>query len=205
MKSKIIEFPTMSKKEKIGGIILVLLYSIIGGLFFIKDDPVFPFFIIFGLFFFILLFNVLTNGKFDILSTIKNSKKYIEFNDIGLNYSGKIIEWKKLKKIKISLKCYKGKRKPGYGEHRGNYYGYEVNYIEYEFKGTKKKHFFYIENREKYLLLKNHFKTTVLPIIYRFKNIRNENILVEKLEYKELQEFKKMYDIKAVYDEIIFN
>ena len=98
---------------------------------------------------------------------------------------------------------YKGKPKPG--SHNGNYYGYEVNFIEYEFEGIQKRHSFYIENKEKYLLLKKQFKTTILPIIYSYKNIINENILIDKLEYRELQEFKQEYDIKTVYDEIKFN
>lgn len=152
-----------------------------------------------------LLFNLLTNRKFDILSVIDNSKEYIEFNSQGFKYSGRTINWENLKNIKISIECYKGKYEYRSSHLRRRYFGYEKNYIEYELNENKNKHFFYIKDKATYLLLLEYFKSTILPTIYNFKNIKNENILINKLEYKELQKFKQKYDIKAVYDNIVFN
>ncbi|MGG6231317.1 hypothetical protein [Tenacibaculum sp. SDUM215027] len=91
---------------------------------------------------------------------------------------------------------------------RGNiqhYHGYEFNFFEYELYGEKYKHKFYIEDRNSLKQIKKDIKELILPKLYSLKNIKRENILIGELEYKQLQEFKKKYDINRINDDIYFN
>lgn len=213
VKLKIIDFDSANGKESIGKIILLILFFSSFFSFFLKDKTLSIILFSF-LTLYMIIFNLISNRKFDIHHKIHTSNNYLELDENGLTIRENLIEWKNLKDIKISVKVHKGMNnihhiktvgKVRLAGNRIHYYGYEFNFFEYNLYGKNYKHKFYIENESSLIHIKKDIKELILPKLYSLKNIKRENILIEKLEYRDLQSFKKKYNINRVNDDIHFN
>ena len=86
----------------------------------------------------------------------------------------------------------------------GRYDGIE-NYLLFTFKGVIYKYLFYVETLKKFNLLSDYLEKIILPKLYQSKSIKNESIIISKLDYTELQKFKGKYNINRYTDFIHFN
>ena len=64
---------------------------------------------------------------------------------------------------------------------------------------------FYVETLKKFNLLSDYLEKIILPKLYQSKSIKNESIIISKLDYTELQKFKGKYNINRYTDFIHFN
>lgn len=157
-----------------------------------------------------ILFNYSTNGKFTIDEEKLQKNSYIGFSEngvsIGFNKDDREFrKWNNLKKIRINIHSFKGMIDDDDSENISEMDGIENNNISFEHFSDYKKVNFYIENEESFNDLISFLKNNIIPKLYKLKNIRDESIVIKKLEYNELQEFKKKYDINRYTDIIYFN
>lgn len=220
MRFRVIEFPKPNTWEKVSGLISVIIF-VACAISFLYEKMTLTIFLFFLLIIYIIIFNVFTKNKFEPYNIVKRSEKYIEFNENGFTINGKTIKWNDARDIEISIKCYKDKvsrnkdirntylKTTPIKSHRltnnTTYKGYELNFIELKSKEEKREFCFLIENEEDYEQIKDYFKSTILPKLYRLKNIKFENILIQNYEFRELREFKEKYGIRGFYDEIQFD
>ncbi|HFG0566973.1 TPA: hypothetical protein ACGFUW_002764, partial [Flavobacterium psychrophilum] len=155
--------------------------------------------IIFGLF----IFNYLTGGKYVPLNPIQKDKS-IEFDDFGLividNEMQCSYKWTEIQEIEINLIAYKNKRR----DEDSSYDGTE-NHIKFSYQNIIHKYLFYLETPKEYNYLSDYLEKTVLSKLYELKNIKDESIIISKLNYSELQKFKSKHNINRYTDFIHFN
>jgi len=151
----------------------------------------------------ILAFNHFTDYKFTTLKIIQKNK-FISFSEneviIWKNEEYVLYDWNELENVEINLIAYKNKRK----DEDNNYDGIE-NYVIFTFNKISYKHLFYVEKPTEFNFLSNYFEKKILPKLYESKRIKNESIIITKLDYTELQNFKTKYNINRYTDFIHFN
>lgn len=154
-------------------------------------------------FFGILTFNYFTDYKFTTLKIIQKNK-FISFSqnevEIWENEEYILYDWNELENVEINLIAYKNKRK----DEDSNYDGIE-NYVLFTFKEIIYKHLFYVEKPKEFDFLSDYFEKIIVPKLYELKKIKNESIIISKLDYSELQKFKTKYNINRYTDYIYFN
>lgn len=155
----------------------------------------------------VLIFNVLTDGKFT-LSKIIQKNKFISFNEneVTIRENNEYIShnWDNLEAIELYIIAYKNKRKDEDSEDSGVYSGIE-NYVLFTFEKVTYKHLFYVEHQTDFNCLSDYFENIILPQLYQSKNIKNESIIISGLDYSALQKFKRKYNINRYTDFIHFN
>ncbi|ENA1795617.1 hypothetical protein ABF176_002464 [Flavobacterium psychrophilum] len=155
--------------------------------------------IIFGLF----VFHYFTDGKYVPLNPIQKDKSIkfdnfgfiVEYNEIECSY-----KWAEMEEIEINFFAYKGKRR----DEDSNYDGTE-NCIQFSLQNVICKHFFYVDTLREYNFLSVYFEKKILPKLYETKKIKDERIIISKLNYSELQKFKSKHNINRYTDFIHFN
>ena len=115
-----------------------------------------------------------------------------------------LYDWNELENIEIKLIAYKNKWRDENDIDDGRYDGIE-NYLLFTFKGVIYKYLFYVETLKKFNLLSDYLEKIILPKLYQSKSIKNESIIISKLDYTELQKFKGKYNINRYTDFIHFN
>ncbi|MBX9808721.1 MAG: hypothetical protein K2X95_13120 [Flavobacteriaceae bacterium] len=155
----------------------------------------------------ILTFNYFTDDKFTTLKIIQKNK-FISFseNEVKIleNEEYILYDWNELENIEIKLIAYKNKWRDENDIDDGRYDGIE-NYLLFTFKGVIYKYLFYVETLKKFNLLSDYLEKIILPKLYQSKSIKNESIIISKLDYTELQKFKGKYNINRYTDFIHFN
>lgn len=154
-------------------------------------------------FFGLIIFNFFTEYKFTTLKIIQQNK-FICFNEHEVqfheNEKYEAYNWNEIKNIELNIIAHKNKRE----DEDTSYQGIE-NYVAFTFQDIAHKQLFYIETAAQFNFLTDYFKKTVLPKLYLNKNIKNESIIISKLDYTELQQFKAVYNINRYTDFIYFN
>ena len=137
-------------------------------------------------------------------SKIIQKNKSINFTDEAIeileNKITTTYNWNELSEIEINIYSFKGKIHDVEMFYSGieNSIKFVKNKMTYEYS-------FFIENANEYDLIEKHFKKIILPQLYQLKNIRNETILISKLDSTGLQKFKEEYNINRYTVEIYFN
>ena len=151
----------------------------------------------------LFLFNHITNYKFTTEKTIQKDNN-IAFLDDKLSVSeSEIVSeyiWSELKDIELNIIAYKNKFEDEDKKYSGN-----ENYIQFKLNDLDYKYFFYIEKSSEYEQLSNYLKDIILPDLYKMKNLKNESLIISKLDFSALQVFKKEYDINRYTDFIHYN
>lgn len=108
--------------------------------------------------------------------------------------------WKDLDKVNINIIAYKNKRR----DEDDNYNGTE-NFISFNNKGILRHYNFFIDKPNQFNFLSDFFEIKILPKLYNNKSIMQESIIIAKLDYTKLQQFKAKYNINRYTDYIHFN
>ncbi|WP_269239797.1 hypothetical protein [Flavobacterium limnophilum] len=143
--------------------------------------PIFCISLILGIICFIQ-FNKIRKGKFTPLKMIQKtivvsfSENNIEINE---NKNSTIYKWSDLQEIEINIFAYKGRF---YGSDNRTYNGIE-NSIKFIKNEQKFKYQFYIENINQFKLLKEQFKTIILPQLKQFQNLKKISRLQSQLNF----------------------
>jgi hypothetical protein len=198
----IVIFKPATKKEKIVGLILasVLFGPFIYGL--IAENYKFclsiPIVIIVAAFF------EDPYGKKDTPEDILRKKDTVCFNENGFQITDlRVIEeyfWKDLTKIHINIIAYKNKRRD-----EDDYYNGNENFISFDNKGIVEHYNFYIDKPNQFNFVSDFFENIILPKLYTNKSIMQESVIIAKLNYTKLQQFKAKYNINRYTDYIHFN
>lgn len=155
----------------------------------------------------LLTFNHFTDYKFTTLKIIQKDK-YIGFNEneikIWINEELDFYNWNEIEKIEINLIAYKNKWRNENDFDDGKYEGIE-NYLLFTFKGVVYKYLFYIETSRQFNFLSDYLEKIILPKLYESKSIKNESVIISRLDFTELQKFKAKYNINRYTDFIYFN
>jgi hypothetical protein len=198
----IVIFKPATKKEKILGLILaaVMFAPFIYGL--IAENYKFclsiPIVIIVAAFF------EDPYGKKDTPEDILRKKDSICFDEDGfqivdLGQKNNYL-WKDLIQININIIAYKNKIR----DEDDRYHGTE-NFISFYNKGILEYYNFYIDKQNQFNFISDFFEFKILPTLYINKSIMQESIIIAKLDYTRLQQFKAKYNINRYTDYIHFN
>ncbi len=198
----IVIHPEVTKLDKFWLLLLVssIFIPFIYGL--VTSDIIYCLSLVIGIFG-IIVFNSLTDSKFTV-STMVQKNKLVRFSIEELkildNENTTVLHWNELENIEINLIAYKNKF-----QRKGVYYAGIENYILFTFNEVNYEYLFYIGNQDEFNRLSIFFENIILPKLYGGKRIKNENIIITKLEYDELGRFKAKYDINRHTDFIHFN
>lgn len=154
-------------------------------------------------FFGLMTFNYFSDYKFTTLKIIQKDK-FIDFSGQGFkiwaNDEYISYDWSTLKNIEVYLIAYKDKR-----EDEDSHYDGIENYVSFTLNDETHKHLFYVHTSKEFNFLSDYFEKIILPNLYKSKIIKDESIVISKLDYTELQRFKVKYDINRYTDYIHFN
>ncbi|QZK89321.1 hypothetical protein K5V07_01960 [Flavobacterium sp. CHNK8] len=154
-------------------------------------------------FFGLMTFNYFSDYKFTTLKIIQKDK-FIDFSEqevkIWENNKYDSYDWNALKNIEIYLIAYKNK----WDDDDSQYQGIE-NYVSFTLNDETHKHLFYVHTSKEFNFLSDYFEKIILPNLYESKIIKDESVIITKLDYTELQRFKVKYDINRYTDYIHFN
>lgn len=158
-----------------------------------------------------LLFGIIGIKFFNISTKNKFTYSKIIQKNTSINFTNEAIEilenkikttynWSELSEIEINIYSFKGKT-----HDVDMFYSGIENSIKFIKNKVTYEYLFFIENANEYDLTKEHFKKMILPQLYQLRNVKNESILISKLDYTELQKFKEEYNINRYTGEIYFN
>lgn len=148
-------------------------------------------------------FNMFTEGKYEVSKAFKNND-YISFSENEIRINDDSFNWNDLNNIIINVNTYKGMIHY-IGSSQSRYRGIENNNIKFKTIDIDKEIDFFISDEESYYELRTLLNEIVLHKLYINKTLLNESIMIPKLEYTELQIFKKKYDINRYTDFVHYN
>jgi hypothetical protein len=141
----------------------------------------------------IYIFNIFTNGKYELEDLYSHGKQIsISIEGIGIieKESSKFYTWDKIKEVEFYINAYEGMMR---NEHTAT--GNENKIIVKINQNELYAFDFYIKKCEDFENLNELMKKTILPIVYKLKKIKFENLIFIHLNYNEKQLFKEKYNI----------
>jgi len=149
------------------------------------------------------VFNMFTEDRFQSRTAFKNND-YISFSENGIIINNISYKWNDLSDIIINVNTFKG-MVHYIGSSKSRYRGVENNNIKFKCVGVDKEIDFFISDEESYDELRKLLNEIILHKLYLNKTLLNESVIISKLDYDELQTFKKKYDINRYTDFIYYN